>query len=166
MKKTLSLFMACFIIAISIASAPVMKGPKDGKVYASEVFIPIGKTGSKISLLELSTISRSDLEARSGKKMDFITRKTFKSSQRKLKKLIEEDGTINNKNLQNANSAGDGIDGTTGFHLGGFALGFFLFLLGVLIAYLINDGKKQNRVKWAWIGAIGWLIFGGAFFFF
>ncbi len=25
-------------------------------------------------------------------------------------------------------------------------------LIGVLIAYLINDDNKSNRVKWAWIG--------------
>jgi hypothetical protein len=33
-----------------------------------------------------------------------------------------------------------------------FALGFLLGLIGLLIAYLINDDYKHNRVKWAWIG--------------
>jgi len=31
-------------------------------------------------------------------------------------------------------------------------LGFLLNLVGVLIAYLIKDDYKSNRVKWAWIG--------------
>ena len=41
-------------------------------------------------------------------------------------------------------------------HLGGFALGFFIGLIGVLIAYIIEDDYKRNRVKWAWIG---WGVF-------
>ena len=43
-------------------------------------------------------------------------------------------------------------EGQTGFHAGGFFLGLLLGLIGVLIAYLINDDKHRNRVKWAWIG--------------
>jgi len=33
-------------------------------------------------------------------------------------------------------------DGSLAFYIGGFALGFLLGLIGVLIAYLINDDKK------------------------
>ena len=44
------------------------------------------------------------------------------------------------------------------FNLGGFALGFLLGLIGVLIAYLINDDKKSDRVKWAWIGLAAWIV--------
>ena len=45
-------------------------------------------------------------------------------------------------------------EGGGGFHIGGFALGFLLGLIGVLIAYLINDDKKKERVKWSWIGCL------------
>ena len=43
-------------------------------------------------------------------------------------------------------------DGRSGFNPGGFALGFFAGLIGVLIAYLIKDDHKKNRTKWAWLG--------------
>ena len=65
---------------------------------------------------------------------------------------IAPDGSFNSKAIKKA--FGDG-----GFHLGGFALGFFLSLLGVLIAYLINDDNKSSRVWSAWRGFIaGFLI--------
>jgi hypothetical protein len=37
-------------------------------------------------------------------------------------------------------------------------LGFLLGLIGVLIAYLIKDDKKRNRVKWAWLGLLAWVV--------
>lgn len=38
----------------------------------------------------------------------------------------------------------------TGFHFGGFALGFFMGILGVGIAYW--TGGSDDMIKWAWIG--------------
>ena len=45
-------------------------------------------------------------------------------------------------------------DHSTGFHVGGFLLGFFLGLIGIVIAYVAggDDDVKRNRAKWAWIG--------------
>ncbi len=96
-----------------------------------------------------------------GKKMKFADRLMFKMGQGKLKRSINHDGTITSDKITKLVSA-KGTDMTSGFHLGGFALGLLLSLIGVLIAYLINDDLKPSRVKWAWIGAaIGlviWLI--------
>lgn len=39
---------------------------------------------------------------------------------------------------------------SSGFNIGGFALGFFLGLIGVLIAYVFI--KDANLIKWSWIG--------------
>jgi hypothetical protein len=93
----------------------------------------------------------ADLEKMTGKKMSFLRRVEFKLAQRKLRHSINADGTLNNKKV--AMMANQTMDGETGFHIGGFALGLFLCLIGVLIAYLIDDSKKSNRVKWSWIGA-------------
>jgi hypothetical protein len=81
----------------------------------------------------------------------------FRLAQKKLRNSINEDGSFSDKRMEKMFK--DEMSGTTGFHLGGFALGLFLFLIGVLIAYLINDDKKSNRVKWAWIGAAAALVF-------
>ena len=147
MKKILLLSAAVFLLNAGFATNNAAKKPA---VKASEVFIPIGNTGQKISLLDLSRASVRDVQNYTGKKMSFADRMMFKAAQRQLKKSISPDGTINNKRLAKMAKK---ADVTSGFHIGGFALGLLLFLIGVLIAYLINDDLKATRVKWAWIGA-------------
>ena len=143
------LLMGLFILTSSFASVNVINPP----LKASEIFFPVGKTGMKISLLELSQIKVKDLELLTGRKMDLIDRTSFKLAQKQVRKSINNDGTINSKKVEKYLQQ---RGGETGFHLGGFALGFLLGLIGVLIAYLIKDDKKRNRVKWAWIGWILW----------
>jgi len=136
-------FSATF--AISNVSAPILK--------ADQLYFPIGKSGQKISYAQLATISMADLQALTGRKMNFMQRMNFKMAQKKLRKSIAADGTIKNKRIATFITKGHkGKAGESGFHLGGFALGFFLGIIGVLIAYLLDDDYKQNRVKWSWIG--------------
>ena len=82
--------------------------------------------------------------------MKLVDKVGFKIAQKQLRSSINPDGTINEKRLAKAASK-KAIDGS-GFHLGGFALGFLLGIIGVLIAYLIKDELKATRVKWSWIG--------------
>ena len=145
MKKLLLIFLAFSVSVSTFAFSAVSFAPKK----ASDVYLPVGSTGQKISLLNLSTIDIKDFESLSGRHLSFLDRIGFKMSQRKLRNSIKADGTIDNKKLNKFLEQGDH---STGFHLGGFALGFFVGLIGVLIAYLINDDYKRNRVKWAWIG--------------
>ena len=42
--------------------------------------------------------------------------------------------------------------------IGGFALGFLLGVIGVLIAYIIENGKNRPLIKWAWIGLAAWVV--------
>ncbi len=116
--------------------------------------IPVGKTGHAISLYHLAYISINDFEKVSGKHLKFTDRIGFKLAQRELRKGIAEDGTIQSKKMKKSLAKVTG--GEYGFHAGGFVLGFFLGLIGVIIAYVISDDYKRNRVKWAWIG---WGIF-------
>lgn len=145
MRKILFLGTTLFLCSITFAAVNV----KLPDLRADKVFIPISKT-QKISYAELATISVSDLEALTGKKMNFFQRLNFRIAQSKIRKTIAADGTIKSKKIQKMFAKGK--DGSSGFHLGGFALGFFVGLIGVLIAYLIHDDYKKNRVKWAWIG--------------
>jgi hypothetical protein len=156
MRKILFLGTALLIFsasfAISNVEAPLLK--------ADQVFIPIGKSGQKISYAQLATISMADLQALTGRKMNYMERMNFRIAQNKIRKSIAVDGTIKNKRIAKMFTKGNA--GESGFHLGGFALGFFLSWIGVIIAYLLNDDYKKNRVKWAWIGfgvgVILWII--------
>ena len=146
MKKIFALLVAIALITPSFAAVTVTEPKKN----ASDIFITVGTTGQKVSLLDLSLMSVKDMEKLTGKKMKLTEKASFKIGQHKLKNSINDDGTINNKKLVKAFS-GDG-----GFSLGGFALGFFLGLIGVLIAYVIKDEKQSSRRRWAWIG---WVTF-------
>lgn len=147
MKKIFILLLSAALINVSTAVAP-FDGAKP--VKATEVMIPVGNTGNKISLLDLSKLTPSAYEELAHVKLNFFERLGYKRVMRKLRNSIAADGTIKNKNI--AKLAAPAVDGSEGFHLGGAALGFLLGLLGVLIAYLIKDENKPNRVKWAWIG--------------
>lgn len=150
MKRIFTLFLALAVLSTSFASSVVTPAKS-----ASEIFVPIGNTGYKISLQDLSQISVKDFETLSGRHFKLADRLGFKLAQKELRKSINQDGSLNSKKL---NKFFQKADGETGFHLGGFALGFLLGLIGVLIAYLINDDKKSNRVKWAWIGLGVWVV--------
>ncbi|TMI74824.1 MAG: hypothetical protein E6H09_03000 [Bacteroidetes bacterium] len=148
MRKILFLGAAILFFSGTFANTnfelPVLK--------ADQLMIPIGKTGKKISYAELATISLADFQAMTGKKMNFIERLNFRMAQSKIRKSIAADGSIKNKRILKYFSKGRGGSGETGFHAGGFALGFFIGLIGIVIAYVIDDEYKRNRIKWAWIG--------------
>ena len=158
MKKTFALFLAVALFIAGFAAAPsgslslTTPTPVETPVLnAKNVMLPVGNTGKTISLMDLSTISVKEYEALSGKKLGFFDKIGFKLGQKKLRNKLEADGSIKSGFVKKF--AGKmAADGETGFHIGGFALGFLAGLIGVLVAYLINDDKKSNRVKWAWIG--------------
>jgi len=154
MKKLMFVITVFLVSVASMASNPFYATVKPNRLHASAVMIPIGSEGKKISLLELSAISRSGLENLTGWKMTLTQRLAFKGAQKKIRNGVNQDGYIVDKKLNKVFTG----EGETGFHIGGFALGFFLGLIGVLIAYLIKDEKKRNRVKWSWIGLAAWLV--------
>ena len=146
MKKIILLFTVLCLVVNSIAAFTLEAPP----LKASEVYITIGKNGEKISLLDLSLMKTKDLQELTGKKMKFADKLGFSIAQKRLRNCINYDGTLNSKKIEKfiKKRAGDG----EGFQAGGFFLGLLLGLIGILIAYLINDDNKRNRVKWAWIG--------------
>jgi len=152
MKKLLSLFAAALILNVSIAIVPFSDGVKP--VKATAIMLPIGKSGQKISLADFSKLKPREYEKLAGVKLGFFDRIAYKMAMKKLRKGIAPDGTITNKKIINLVKPA-GV--TDDFHLGGFALGLLVGLIGVLIAYLINDDKKDTRVKWAWLGLAVWV---------
>lgn len=161
MKKIYLLVFTIVLSASITASTTPNVDKKATKTLPNAKFIqiPIGSSGKTISLFELSKISRTELEAITGKKMNYWERVAFNKAKHKLEKGIEPDGIIKDKKLAKAFNKQE-KDRTRGFHGLGFVLGFFLGVLGVVLAYVIDDNEdKRNRVKWAWLGfAIGFVI--------
>ena len=116
--------------------------------------IPIGKTGTSISLADFSKLSVADYQKLAKVKLGFFDKIAYRKAMRKLNRGISADGTVTNPKITQL--VKPVADGSEGFHLGGLALGLLVGLIGVLIAYLINDDKHSNRVKWAWIGFGVW----------
>jgi len=157
MKSLFLLSAVLFTVSLSsVASNSPISHPA---LKASEVYVPIGKTGKMISLMDLSKMSVKDFQKYTGKKMSFGDRLMFKAAQKQLRNDINPDGTMNTKKMAKLLSKGKAA--SVGFNLGGFLLGLFLSLIGVLIAYLISDGLKSSRVRWAWIGALVGLVIWG-----
>jgi hypothetical protein len=146
MKKLTALLVLFALVNMSFIISPKVEEKK--LLNAKEMMIPIGKSGDKISLLDFSKLKVKEYEKLAKVKLNFLDRVKYKMAMKKLKNSIADDGTVTNKKVAKA-FADKGTDGSS---IGGFALGFLVGLIGVLIAYLINDNKKSNRVKWAWIG--------------
>src|SRR5688572_14973536 len=99
MKRILGLILALSVVTASYAAPSSVSPGKKEKLNASEVFVPLGKSGHKISLMELSTIKAKDLEKLTGKKMKLSEKVAFKMAQKRLANNIEKDGTINAKKM-------------------------------------------------------------------
>ena len=95
-----------------------------------------------------------EYEKLTGKEMKLSQKISFKLAQSKIKRMLRKGQTVDLLSMTKK-----GID-TSDFNIAGFLLGFFLSLIGVLIAYLIDD---EEIIKWAWLGAglslILWILF-------
>lgn len=149
MKKIFALFVLTVMLCQTVGAAFVTSD----RMLASEIMFPLGNTGKSISMLDLSEIPVKDFEALTGTKMKWTERMMFKSAQKELRRSINDDGTLNNKKIEKFYKKHKGeADVTAGFNVGGFALGFLLSIIGVLLAYIINAKDPANFRKWAWIG--------------
>lgn len=161
MKKIyLLVFTIVLSASITASTTPNVDKPATKPLPNAKIIqIPVGSSGKTISLFELSKMSRAELEIITGKKMSYWERVAFNKAKRKLEKGIEPDGTVKDKKLAKAFNLQE-KDRTRGFHGLGFVLGFFVGVVGVVLAYVIDDKEdKKNRVKWAWIGfAIGTVL--------
>ena len=161
MKKIIILFALIGIFSsVNSTTNLIPSSVAKVRLKADEVYLPVGKTGNLISLMDLSRISVKDFETLSGEKMKFFEKVQFKLGQHQLRKSINEDGTFSRKSIEKYLTKPP-VGGGGVFSLGGLLLGLFLSLIGVLIAYLIGKDNK-SRIRWAWIGAIISLIVWGA----
>lgn len=80
-----------------------------------------------------------------GKRMKLSEKIALKLTQRKVKRMIKRGEPVDLVAMSKE------ID-TSDFNIAGFVLGLILSLIGVLIAYLIDE-NDSSMIKWAWIGA-------------
>lgn len=83
---------------------------------------------------KITQMSVRDYEQMSGKKMTLGERISFKVLKMRMKKDLRK----GNKGLFDD------------FNVGGFLLGLFLSIIGVLLAYIFS--RDSNLHKWSWIG--------------
>lgn len=113
---------------------------------ASELMIPLFKTGKYISVEDFMKLTPKTYKRIIGKKMSLKERMHLAVGKSYLKKAIKRDGTVNTNKLR--------IFGKWQWHWGGFLLGFFLSLIGVIITLFINDDYKWDRFWSAVRGAL------------
>ncbi len=107
-------------------------------------------TPSVSTTLDLSTLSAKEYGVLLGKKMNLKDRIIFHFAKQELSKI--------SKQVDKATFDGAFRSSGSDFNLGGFLLGFFLSIIGVLIAYLF--GKDVVRWAWKgfWVSVLVWLI--------
>jgi hypothetical protein len=140
--RTLLLLSALMFSLVAFASIDPSPAPRK----AADLFLPVGNT--TVSLQQLAYMKPAEFAKLTGKKMKLGQRFGFWLTQKKLRRCIMADGTVNPEKL----NAVYRINPAAPFHIGGFLLGLILGIIGVLIAYMINDDKKLSRTRWAWIG--------------
>ena len=109
MKKTIILFaFIAFFSSTHSATSSIRVSAATLPLKASEIYLPVGKTGRLISLMDLSRINVRDFETLTGKKMKFLDKVNFRMGQKELRKSINPDGTFNKKSIEKfvANPAG------------------------------------------------------------
>ncbi len=132
---------------LNSSSGSVVARP--GRTRASDLYLVIGKNGEQVSLLDLSVMRAVQLENIRGKKMSLIEKLAFTSVRHKLRNSISKDGFMEWGRLEKYMHH---TGGSKKLEAGGFALGFFLNLFGVLIAYLYQDEKRKRRIWSSWLG--------------
>lgn len=155
MKKIISIFV--LLSFVSIGNSTVISEVKPS-LNANEVYLPAGNTGKMISLLDISQISVKDFEKLMGRNMNLFDKIGFKMAQKNLRNSINDDGTFNKKQIEKYLKKDSGTQQGGSISWSGLLLGIFLGPIGVLIAYLIKDDNRKQRINWAWIGCIASVI--------
>lgn len=97
---------------------------------------------SNMSVEDFLSMTPKKYQELTGEKLSITKKISLKLAQKKIKKAIKNNESVDSATMANA------VD-TSDFNIGGFILGLLLSVIGVLIAYLIGD---SSVIKWAWIG--------------
>ena len=122
----------------------------------SAILPPVNTTPSSLDKTQLdkikqfSTMSFTEYQKLLGHKASKLEKFAFERMQKKSVKMLDENGNLRSKYERKFNSM---YEESAGSFFGGFALGFFLGAIGLLIAYVaFEDGSQKKIIKGAWWG--------------
>jgi uncharacterized membrane protein YqaE (UPF0057 family) len=152
MKQILTLSLALGLIVTSFAAgtATIVVPKKSPAPNANQILIPIGKSGEKVSLMDLSYMKVKEFETISGRKMNLSNKLGFTIFQKQLRNSINYDGTINSKKLTKAMAKADNSGISKGLYIVLAILGFAWLAMGIM-----DDWSGHN---W-WVNLILTLLF-------
>lgn len=122
--------------------------PSRSMVLPSTMPEPVKKDNANVSPLanmsveDFLSLTPKKFKELTGEKLSITKKISLKMAQKKIRKALKNNETIDGTVMANAMDSSD-------FNIGGFILGLLLSVIGVLIAYLIGD---TSVIKWAWIG--------------
>ena len=127
-----------------------------------QISITIPGTDETINLAEYVKLKASDLKGFIGKNLTLKKRIVFRINQKRIKKTIRKDGTVDMIAYEKAAKE------PFKWHWGGFFIGLLVPILGMVIAAFIKDDQRKNRTTSACIGTlvacIAFIIFVGSSF--
>ena len=139
MRKLL-LVLTLFMFALSSFAAVSSTSP---------IKIDPADKSTSITLQQFVNLSPKEYSALTGKKLGLFQKAELKFAQKKLANTIKKNASLKHMKIDALKR-----EPISGAYWAGAALGAFLGPIGVLIAYLINDDNKQERVRAAWRGFI------------
>jgi len=127
---------------IGLAAIPVSDFVVTPKTETPKINKLSAKDNARIAQMKFYTnLSLKDYEKLKGKKLNFIERQLFKTSQHRMRKM-----------LKNYN---DGDGPTILQKMSWFLKGLLLGPIAVLLAYIFLKDEERDLIKWAWFGFIG-----------
>jgi len=136
------LFLICTAHSYSAVTIP-FKDPK-----ADQVFITLTGTGMSLSLIDYIQLKPLDFKRLTGHKLTLKETIVFKITQRRIKKTIRKDGSVDVFAFNN--QAKEPFK----WNWGGFFLGLLLPILGLILTAFFKDDQRKNRITSAAIGTL------------
>jgi hypothetical protein len=148
-------FLIFILLATTYSYATKKFSGSDPKT--EQLFILLPGTDIHISLADYLKLKPSDFKKLTGEKLKLIDVIYLKINQKRLKKAIRKDGSIDALALERIAKE------PFKWHWGGFFLGLLLPVAGLIITFFIKDEHRKNRILSATIGtsfalSIGLLI--------
>jgi len=145
MKKTI---LTALILALAFNSYS-LSNHSNNDPQANQTMVQLTGTGIKICLTDYIKLSPGEYKKLTGKRLKWKEAISLKITQKRIKKTIRKDGTVDMNAYQTTSKK------PFKFHWGGFFLGLLLPIVGMVVAALIKkDDKKSDRVTSAAIGTL------------